>query len=39
LKAVDAWRLGESVPPSRAAAIRHLAEIGIATVKGRKRKE
>jgi hypothetical protein len=26
IKAIDAWRGGQAVPPSRAAALRHLAE-------------
>jgi hypothetical protein len=29
LRALDAWRAKQAVPPSRAAALRHLAEIGL----------
>jgi hypothetical protein len=29
LAELDAWRTGEAVPPSRAAALRYLAEIGL----------
>ena len=29
IKALDAWRGGQAVPPSRASALRHLAEEGL----------
>jgi hypothetical protein len=41
LKQVDAWRQAQELPPARAAALRHLAEIGLKAKKaapaGRKR--